>query len=395
MATPFSTVTPVTINAFIEEINQVETEVKAGKWKNKEDALSDKVNELLQKSQVLAKDSGVTSDTRETFKASLQSLESALNTLSDKTDKVKNTIKELASFQTKASGLATIDREQTKRLPHNNDKQIAASLATFRDYINRGVKGGPEALAEWVVYCQIPLEKLNLTAEERAEVLPHVTDLNISSDRRYAALSEKDLSVILSQTKNLQTLNLNHDEMKSLPELPSSLKNLTVSGGSLENIQEFKEGLESVTINSCFSLTTLPKKLPESMKEFKIIDCEQARGLPQFNANLKIFDSSGSTKVYLPRLMNDNLEVFKCRGNEATTLPGFSKKLVELDVREMPDLLFINKLPETLKTCDCSGCPSLESIGAPLPNGLSNIRISWSSNLKLPTELPPGCELIR
>lgn len=183
-----------------------------------------------------------------------------------------------------------------------------------------------------------------------------------------ANMAEENKAAVLSTYfNNLKVLDLSHNELGGLPNLPLTLEEFYCNDNKIEG-------------------------LPLLVAPLKIFDCSNNNisALPEFSGELVEFNCSNNNITALPNVMPTNLKVLNCSGNELTALPLMPAGLEVLKcsdnniewlgtpLPDHPDGTF----PAALKEIDCSN-NEIVGIGA-LPAGLESLNMENNKIDELP-----------
>nr|DAD46088.1 TPA_asm: hypothetical protein HUJ06_004318 [Nelumbo nucifera] len=177
----------------------------------------------------------------------------------------------------------------------------------------------------------------------------------------------------------LQFLKLeNCTKLKSLPELPSSLKGLNAEGCTAMEILPNLGKLSSLKeLNLCKSnLCSLPSSINciSQLKILRLENCTRLKSIPDLPSSLKCLKADGCTS--LEKMSNIGSltslqELSLCRSNFCR-LPSNINLLSQLQILRLENCTRLNSLPElpsNLEALYADGCTSMER----LPN-LSNLK---------------------
>lgn len=349
------------IAPLLENIGKVAQEVKEGKWANRQDALGDKIQEIVKNQGALLAGDISDSRTKEAFIASVNLLETSLGNLSSRTDKLSTAISSLASLgnrqrATDSSARSLLDT--VKQLTAGNAQEIKQSLEFFKGGLARDDPESIKALASWMAYHQISIDHLSL--QDRDKLLPELTFLDTRKD-----LTEQELGAILNKCVKLNTLHVQSDALKTLPPIPNSVASLTIKGENLEEINQIPREYFDCSDNP--HLKRVVGQCPPTLEEFHCQDCPELTAIPSLNEKLKHFDCSNCLSIFLPNQLSAGLETFNSRGCAFSTMPVLPRNLRELDCSRNPNLQYLSNLPPSLQKLDCSQCENLTEIEGPIP----------------------------
>ncbi len=338
---------------FIAQIDSMSEQVTQGQWKGKEDVLADKVLHLFRSNVDLFSESKANDLKNERFTATVIHLVDTLNGLEIKTNKVAKAIEKLCNIlQDECGTPGSID--DLRSLPSDTLEEIQSSLNELRGLIKENLPGAKSAIASWIQFAEIPLSKLNLSKEELLELAPHFTYLNINIEN----LKESEIHDLISKCTNLKKLVLATDQIKTTPPLPDGLKSFNCSMCSkLEEVTHLNEGLLLFQSMSCESLEKMPKTLPKSLMNFNCGDCKRLHNFPQLNDGLKVFDCSSGAVTQLPPLPDslEKLVMHDC--TQIESLPKkLPEKLKELNINRSGVRTLPDTFPAGLKWFALSWC---------------------------------------
>lgn len=164
----------------------------------------------------------------------------------------------------------------------------------------------------------------------------------------------------------IRYLNLDYNQLTSLPALPPALKYLHCGFNQLTVIPDLPSNFRRL-LCSDNQLTTLPD-LPPLVNE---LGCHnnQLTVLPDLPPSLKGLTCANNQLTVLPDLP-DSLLVLVCYNNQLTTLPDLPDHLTDL-LCSTNQLTILPDLPSTLVALDCSLNQLIELTN--LPGGLQNL----------------------
>jgi len=221
----------------------------------------------------------------------------------------------------------TLHKETTKYLPFDNKEQIDHSLAIFRNWARSGSSDAFPALANWLDQNQIPLMRLNLTAEELSLVAPHLT---------YLYLSDTDLSSFnLTSFTRLESLTLIRNSLSELPALPDHLKHLHCHEAGIREIRALPASLRDLDCSACYSLQAITSPFPDTLRKLTLDSCSALTSLPPLNSALEEFSCSGCEFEILPPLP-PHLKKLDCSDcKNLKSLPPLSASVI-INARDCP-----------------------------------------------------------
>ncbi|KAL3750040.1 hypothetical protein ACJRO7_011080 [Eucalyptus globulus] len=192
--------------------------------------------------------------------------------------------------------------------------------------------------------------------------LPSLEDLDI----RFTLISGLPESV--RNLSSLQFLKLEGcEELRSLPELPSSLPHLDLSGHKvLRSLARLPSSLQSLDLRWCVELQSLPE-LPSSLQSLDLSKCVKLRSLPELPSSLQ------------------SLYLWDCE--ELRSLPKLPSSLQYLDLGGCKELRSLPELASSLQCLDLGGCKELRSLPE-LPSSLQYLYLGCCEKHWSLPELP-------
>lgn len=174
---------------------------------------------------------------------------------------------------------------------------------------------------------------------------------------------------------NPDTLSLyEQDWLSRLPQIPASVKTLAVR--SCRNLVDvgnaLPDGIEIINFYGSTALTTLPARLPSTLKSLMLNYCVGLRVLPALPSGLRKLDLDDASNI---------IEV-----------DGLPEGLEELSLNRCRSLKRIGKLPSTLTSLCIRECSQLEALPE-LPPHLKTLFIT-NSGLKTLPELPDTVHIL-
>ncbi|MEO8768789.1 MAG: hypothetical protein ABI402_01845 [Ferruginibacter sp.] len=172
--------------------------------------------------------------------------------------------------------------------------------------------------------------------------------------------------------RNLQTLYIG-GMITTLPDLPATLLNLDLSGGSynITSLPTLPAGLKRLNVNSAYHLLSLPATLPATLVQLDCSNCDLLTALPPLPATLVNLD---------------------CSRNKLTSLPTLPASLDTLDCSFNDSLAVLPALPNGLVYLNCQVC-NIGSIGTTLPPSLVYLDFNNNKVAYLPA-LPVGLKTL-
>ncbi|XP_006853646.3 TMV resistance protein N isoform X1 [Amborella trichopoda] len=170
----------------------------------------------------------------------------------------------------------------------------------------------------------------------------------------------------LSQLEDLSLVRC--CKLASIPELPTSLKYLNVSGcKSLQTIPNLSHLSQLKYVNVSYCKKLLAIDLPTSLKTLNASNCISLEIIPNLShlSELIRLDVSHCEKLSAMEDLPTTLKILKASNwMSLESIPNLShlSQLQELDVSDCENLLAIGDLPTTLKTLRASNSISLKSI---------------------------------
>lgn len=236
--------------------------------------------------------------------------------------------------------------------------------------------------------------------EERRSVARQIRDAQSTGKLE---IKYKNITSLPPLPEGLSTLAITGcTELKSLPVLPDSLKELKIHIFRNFDISSFPNTLEKISIGGFKSIECFPK-LPEGLLHFSV-DGHYVPPLPEGLLTLSLTDCKGfSAKSELP----GSLKQLNIRDCEHLEISSFPNNLETISIRgdnshirhipKLPDGLlhfsvynnFIPPLPEGLLTLSLHNCDSLSDLTC-LPASLDELDISQCNNLPTLLDLPNG-----
>lgn len=188
------------------------------------------------------------------------------------------------------------------------------------------------------------------------------TQININGSKSLTEIPD------LSRFLFLETLNVKHNRLKTLPALPASLKVLDCACNKLTELPKLPETLEYIDC-SCNSITQFPQELPAHLETLKC-DHNQLTLLPELPSQLKTLECASNYLSVLPALPA-TLEKINCQVNELTVLPPLPLSLTELNCRYN----LLQRLPPLPNGLMFLGC--VDNRLAMLPDIPSSVKCLW------------------
>ena len=179
---------------------------------------------------------------------------------------------------------------------------------------------------------------------------------------------------------NLIGLMCTNGQLSFLPELPSSLENLTVFHQALAELPNLPEGLRHLDVGNN-QLTSLPT-LPDSLR---LLDCggNDLSDLPPLPGLLEVFACYQTQITSVPELPNSLIQFF-CNSNDIDSLPVLPNGITDIQCQDN-NLVNLPNLPDSLEYIYCFQ-NNLVAL-PPLPDGIDNINCSYNNIGQLP-DLP-------
>ncbi len=211
----------------------------------------------------------------------------------------------------------------------------------------------------------------------------------------------------------LNNLNCSHNQLTSLPPLPSTINQLDCGYNQISGFSALPASL--LTINAEYnSLTTLPATLPPSLSNIQI-EHNQLTSLPTLPANLAFLKCGYNQITSLPALPS-SLFHLRCEFNQITAFPALPNSLYYLSFfnNQVPSTAIPANLPTNLYLFDgsnnpltvfpnFSNCPGIQVIvlsgtqipSIPsLPSTLTDFRCNANQLISSVPTLPSGLEIL-
>jgi hypothetical protein len=196
---------------------------------------------------------------------------------------------------------------------------------------------------------------------------------------------------IKQQLASLEELKIhNCKNIRSLPELPSSLKILQTRGcKNIKALPELPQSLEELIIYDCEDIKS-PPRLPSSLKKLCIQGCLDISTLlelsPSSLEELIIYNENIQPSPRLPSSLK-KLQIMGC-SNIRIQL-DLPLSLVEFKIKECQNINSSPRLLPSLKKLKIKSCPKIMTL-LKLPSSLEELQIKDCSKIQLPPGLPPS-----
>lgn len=156
--------------------------------------------------------------------------------------------------------------------------------------------------------------------------------------------------------KKAKYLNVNHNSLTELPELPKTLKQIVAHTNQITHLPSLPKGLYNLRISDN-QLTQLPP-LPKGLHQLEVCN-NPLQSLPRLPATLHQLSCSGTLITELPQLPNGLWMMTLCRNTHLNALPVLPETLRTLYMMRS-NVWSMKNIPANILTIEMKDTPIYE-----------------------------------